>query len=73
MFILVCLADICGKQISFREEFAFFGKTKMVDRKARSLTFKMPYNMTPRKLKEAIDGGIESNETVFKIWEMASS
>ena len=65
MFILVCLADICGKQISFRVDFAFLGKTNMADRKARSLTFKMPYNMTPRKLKEAIDGGIESNVTVF--------
>ena len=37
----------------------------MADRKARGLTFKMPLNMTPRELKKAIDGGIESNVTVF--------
>ena len=38
----------------------------MADRKVRSVTFKMPFNMTPKELKEAIDGAIESNGTVFQ-------
>ena len=38
----------------------------MADRKVRSVTFKMPFNMTPKELKEAIDGSIESNVTVFQ-------
>ena len=38
----------------------------MADRKVRSVTFKLPFNMTPKELKEAIDGSIESNVTVFQ-------
>ena len=38
----------------------------MADRKVRSVTFKLPFNMTPKELKEAIDGCIESNVTVFQ-------
>jgi len=38
----------------------------MADRKVRSVTFKMPFNMTAKELKEAIDGSIESNVTVFQ-------
>ena len=38
----------------------------MADRKVWSVTFKMPFNMSPKELKEAIDGAIESNGTVFQ-------
>ena len=38
----------------------------MADRKVRSVTFNLPFNMTPKELKEAIDGCIESNVTVFQ-------
>ena len=38
----------------------------MAGRKARSVTFKLPYLMTPRELKEAIDREIQSNVTVFQ-------
>ena len=44
----------------------YFGKAKMADRKVRSVTFKMPLNVTLKELKEAIDGSIESNVTVFQ-------
>ena len=41
----------------------------MADRKVRSATFKMPFIMTPKEVKEAIDGAIESNGTVFQdLW-----
>ena len=38
----------------------------MADWKVRSVTYKMRFDMTPKKLKEAIDGAIESNGTVFQ-------
>ena len=45
----------------------------MADRKVRSVTFKMPFNMTPKELKEAIDGAIESNGLFSKIWDMENA
>ena len=44
----------------------YFRKAKMADRRVRSVTFNMPFNMTPKELNEAIDGAIESNGTVFQ-------
>ena len=38
----------------------------MADRRVRSVTFNMPFNMTPKELNEVIDGAIESNGTVFQ-------
>ena len=38
----------------------------MADRKARSVTFKLPYHLSAKELKDAIDEEIASNITVFQ-------
>ena len=51
--------EICAERLFWRSRLLYFRKAKMADRKVRSVTFKMPCNMTPKELKEAIDGAIE--------------
>ena len=65
-FIFVFWVEICAERLFWRSRLLYFRKAKMADRKVWSVTFKMPFNMSPKELKEAIDGAIESNGTVFQ-------
>ena len=45
----------------------------MADRKVRSVTFKMPFNMTPKELKKLLMGRLNQMGLFSKIWDMENT